>query len=151
MAQRITLLGCIDCVISGNTHDLTLISCTGITGAVSMSGRTYIEGGRVLSNQWGELNYLTASALQPKTLGGVGQINRYKIDTSGGDVYLLFDLEALNGVDITLKVIDATNNIIINTVEGTGQFEQTALPYTLTPVLLDSYTISSDGTDLYII
>lgn len=116
-----------------------------------MSGRTYIEGGRVIPNTWGTLTYLNASALQPKELGGVGQYNKYKVDTSGGDVYLNFDLEALNGVEITFKVIDATNNIIINTVEGTGQFEQTALPYTLTPVLLDSYTISSDGTDLYII
>lgn len=150
-AERIQLLGCIDCVISGATHDLTLISCTGVSSSSVMSGRTYIEGGRVLANRWGTLNYLNASALSPAQLGGVGQYNKYKVDTSGGSVYINMDTEALNGPEMYFKVTAVGNSIIFSTDTNTETLDGNALPYTLSPSLYDCYCISSDGSNYWII
>lgn len=161
------LLGCLRCYIQGSSHNNVMINswdcmATGVSGMVAINSRnfsgdsrhngwTVINGGRVLKNGWTTLNSSNASALSPYTLSGNAG-NKYKVDTSLGDVYVVCDLTALNGSHFWLKVIDATNNIVITTTSGSGEFEFNAVPYTITGLVQgDSFTISSDGTDLFII
>jgi len=104
-----------------------------------------------LGNIWNTLDTSNADASSPYPMDGLDG-NKYKVDTSLGDVYVVCDLEKLNGTHFWLKVIDATNNIVITTTDGTGNFEFNAVPYTITGLVQgDSFTISSDGTDLFII
>lgn len=149
--NNIQLLGCIRVVLSGGCQDITMINCSGMTGDPSMNRMTYVNNGRVLGNIWTTLTTANADASQPYTVDGFAG-NKYKVDTSSGDIYVTLNLTALNGECIWLKVIDATNNIVINTTSGTGNFEFNAVPYTITGLVQgDSFTISSDGTDLFII
>lgn len=150
MAKNVQLLGCIKVVMSGNCDNITMINCSGMTGNATMNGRTYNLNGRVLKNGWTTLDSTNADVSQPYTMDGSAG-NKYKVDTSGGDIYARFDVEAMEGESVWLKIIDASNNLIITTTDGSGQFEQAAVPVTINPVLLESYTISSDGTDLFII
>jgi hypothetical protein len=150
MAQRITLLGCIDCVISGNTHDLTLISCTGITGAVSMSEQTWLENGRIIGNRWNELNYLNASALAPADINGT-EGRYFDVDTSGGDVYVLLDADALEGESMEFNFSAVGNDFIIATTDNTGTFIGNALPYTFTPLQWESLTLGFKDGNIRII
>lgn len=143
MATRVTILNSIDCYVSGNSDRVTLINCSGMNTAPA-SGRTYIQNGRVLPNAW-----TTATGSAPTFV--TGDYNVYKVDCSIADANIEFDTVALRGCQVTLKCTGAGNDIIITTKSATGLFETAATPYTLTPSLLDSYTIWSDGTDLFII
>lgn len=165
--RTVMMYGCVNCVATGSTKHTTLINCMNVSaiatsGVVAINcsgividnnqkGWTLINNARKLKNGWGSINASTGSAVSPYALGSKDTVDKYKIDTSGGDVYVTFDLTALSGCEISLKITDATNNLIVTTVTGTGTFDGSAVPYTITPVLYDSYTISSDGTNLYII
>lgn len=161
------LYGCMRCVIYGSSRDTTLIgsyncsavntsglvavNCSAMVFDSTMNGRTYVNNGRVLKNGWTTITNSIASALQPYvTFFNEG--NKFKVDTSGGDVNLTVSIEALKGEEIILKVVDATNNIVINTVDGSGNYFDTtsnAVPYTISPSVGDTIRISSDGTNLY--
>ena len=138
-------------VIGGDTVNFALLNCKDMVTDARHSDRSYIENGRVLKNGWTTLDTSNADASNPYALDG-NSGNKYKIDTSLGDVYVIIDLEAMSGTHSWLKVIDATNNIVITTTDGTGNFEFNAVPYTITGLVKgDSFTISSDGTDIFII
>jgi hypothetical protein len=154
--NNVNLFGCIQVVTSGACENVTMINCSGVTGVAGDNGRTFINGvgaskGRVLRNAWVTLNSSNASALSPYSMDGDNG-NKYKVDTSSSSVYITLDPVELKDCEITLKVTDATNDILIySNVSGT-LFEFSAMPYTITGLTLgDSYTISSDGTDFYII
>jgi hypothetical protein len=133
------------------TSGVVAINCSGIVIDNNNKGWTYINNARKLKNGWGDINYGNASAASPYALGSAATVDKYRVDLSGGDCYAVFDLTALNGCEISLKITATGNNLIITTSAGTGNFDGLAVPYTLTPSLYDSYTISSDGTNLYII
>lgn len=161
------LFGCIKCIAIGGAKNNTLVNCVNVSaiacsGVVAINcssilltpndnGFTYNLNQRVLRNDWGSIDSTTGSALAPYTFGDKTTNRYYEVDTSGGDVYVMFDVAKLDGEAVTLKVVDATNNIIVTTLDGTGTFEQAAVPQTITPVLLESYTIGINGTKLYIV
>jgi hypothetical protein len=149
-AQRIQLLGSVDCIISGAAHDITMISCTGVSGNSTMSGRTYIENGRVLGNKWNELNYLNASALAPFTLDGTSG-RYYEVDTSVGDCYMTFDATALEGEIVELNFPTEGNNLYISTTDNAGTFIGETLPYTFTPIQWESLTLGFKDGNIKII
>lgn len=165
--RNIDLFGCIDVRVSGAAMDVSLINCSsaivepvsGVTaiGSASavieshMSGWVLIKDGRVLPNKWVTIDSTIATAVSPYSLDGAAG-NKYKIDLSGGHVYLQISAQQLKGVDIDLKVIAAGNDIVLSTTDNTEQFEQAALPYTITaPALLSKYRFSSDGTDFFLL
>jgi hypothetical protein len=143
MAIRVQLLGCIDCYVSGNSDRVVLINSSGMKTPPA-SGRTYIQNGRYIPSNFTSVN---ASA----TVRVTGDYSVYKSDCSIADVNFEVDTVAMSGCSFTIKCVAAGNDFVFSTKSGTGLFEQAATPFTLTPVLLDSYTIWSDGTDLFII
>lgn len=166
--KTILLPGSRNCLVTGSCRNVTLMNCQNVSaiatsGVVAINcsdilidnnnkGWTLINNSRKLKNGWGDINYGNAPATFPYSLGSSATVDKYRIDLSGGgDCYVVFDLTALNGCDISLKIIGTGNNLIITTTNGTGNFDGSAVPYTITPTIYDSYKISSDGTNLYII
>lgn len=162
------LFGCIRCIVTGGARNNTLINCVNVSaiacsGVVAINcsaiaftpndnGFTYNLNNRVLRNDWGSIDAGTGSALAPYTFGDKTTNRYYEVDTSGGDVYVSFDVNKLDGEAITLKVTVAGNDIIVTTVDGSGTFEGVAVPQQITaPAALDSYTIGVNGTKLYIV
>lgn len=161
------LFGCIRCIVTGGSKNNTMINCVNVSaiacsGVVAINcssivftpndnGMTFNLNNRVLRNDWGSIDATTGSAAAPYTFGDKTTNRYYEVDTSGGDVYVMFDVAKLDGEAVTLKVIDATNNIIVTTLSGSGTFEGSAVPQTITPALYDSYTIGINGTKLYIV
>lgn len=143
MATRVQLYGCMNCFVSGNTDRVVLINCSGLNVPAS-SGVTYIQNGRHIPNL-----FTNATASAPTYVTGDHIV--YKGDCSGGDAYFEFDTVKLRGCAVTIKCVGAGNDFIISTKSTTGLFETSATPYTLTPLLLESFTIWCDGTDLFII
>jgi hypothetical protein len=133
-----------------NTSGIVIINSSGLVVDNRHNGWTINKNGRILKNGWTTVTNSIATALSPYAING-NEGNKFKVDTSGGDCYFSFDLFALTGESVTLKITNATNNIIITTNTGTGNFEFSAVPQTVSPSLGDSYTISSDGIDLFII
>lgn len=150
MARNVNLFGCIRVVMTGGCEDIALINCSGFSGNASMNGRTYINDGRFIPNLWNTLTSSNASALSPYDMSGdLG--DKYKVDTSGGSVYVTLDTEALDGVTVNFKIVDATNTLVLSTATNTETIDGNALPYTITPTVYDNYVISSDGTNFYIL
>lgn len=161
------LFGCINCIVTGGAKNNALINCVNVSaiacsGIVAINcsaiaftpndnGFTYNLNNRILRNDWGSINSTTGSALAPYTFGDKTTNRYYEVDTSGGNVYVSFDVAKLDGEAITLKVIDATNNIIVTTVSGSGTLDGAAVPQTIITTLYDSYTIGVNGTKLYLV
>lgn len=137
---------CYQIGVSGNV----IINSRNFTADPRHNGWTINQGGRLLKNGWVTLNSSNASALSPYALNG-NSGNKYKIDTSLGDVYPLLDAYALNGESVNLKVVDDTNDIVLSTSTNTETIDGNALPYTITPSLYDNYVISSDGSNFWIL
>lgn len=165
--RNIDLFGCIDVRVSGAAMDVSLINCssaivepvssvTAIGSASSvieshMSGWVLIKDGRVLPNKWVTIDSTIATALNPYSLDGAAG-NKYKIDTSGGHVYIEISAQQLKGVDVNFKIIDATNNVIISTTTNTETLDGNALPYTIPNLVQwENYPISSDGSNFFIL
>lgn len=166
MASNNWLYGCLRCYIQGSSDNVAMVgsyNCSAIntSGVVILNSSGFVadsrhknwtinQGGRLLKNGWVTLNSSNASALSPYALNG-NSGNKYKIDTSLGDVYPLLDAYALNGESVNLKVVDDTNDIVLSTSTNTETIDGNALPYTITPSLYDNYVISSDGSNFWIL
>ena len=166
MASNNWLYGCLRCYIQGSSDNVAMIgsyNCSAIhtsgvviinsSGFVADSrhiGWTVNQNKRVLKNEWTTLNSSNASALSPYTMN-CNSGNKYRVDTTSGDVYIVLDTFSLDRESINLKVIDASNDIIISTSTNTETIDGNALPYTITPALWDNYVISSDGSNFYIL
>jgi hypothetical protein len=132
--------------VSGNV----IINSRNFTADSRHNGWTINQGGRVLKNGWTTLNSSNASALSPYTLSGNAG-NKYKVDTTSGSVYAVLDTYALNGESVIFKIVNATNTLILSTSTNTETIDGNALPYTITPTIYDTYEVSSDGSNFYLI
>lgn len=161
------LFGCIKCIVTGGAKNNTLVNCVNVSaiacsGVVAINcsaiaftpndnGFTYNLNQRVLRNDWGSINSTNGSAVAPYTFGDKTTNRYYEVDLSGGDVYTAWDVAKLDGEAITLKIIATGNNLIITTLTGSGTFEGSSVPQTISPSLYDSYTIGINGTKLYLV
>lgn len=144
----ISLIDCNSCNVAPGVTKLVAINCDSMNFGLVDSGTVWIKGSKLSGS--GGSKVVTASAAELVT----GAYFLYYVDTSAGDVTIDLDVNFLTDMVITFKVIDATNNIIFtayNTAVGTELFEWNAMPYTYTPTLGDSLTVTFNGTDFYII
>lgn len=144
MARNVNILGCIRVHMSGACEDITIINSSGYTGNASMNGWTIINDARYIPN-----NFDTSTGSVPKTVDGDYTI--YLADCSSADNTFIWDVFSMRGCSVTIKCVAAGHNIIITNTSVTGNFEFSAVPQTITPSLGDSFTIFSNGTDLFII
>ncbi len=142
--EDINLIGCTDCIVESLTEGLIAIRCSSKTFTVEDSTKTFIDNGLVVANR---SRLATASA---STFVN-GAYNLYYVNTSGGNANIYINHEKLIDTPITFKVIDATNNIVFNSLDNAGLIEFNALPYTFSPTLGDSITVTSNGTDMFIL
>jgi hypothetical protein len=140
----INLIGCTNCIVHPLVINLTAVNCTNQTFTKNDDDSFYINNGRIVTNR---SRLATASA--PTFVNG--DYNLYYVNTSGGNANIYINYLKLIDQPITFKVIDATNDIIFNTLDNAGLIEFNALPYTYTPALGDSITITSNGTDLFMV
>jgi len=144
-----TMVGSWDCYAIGVSGNV-IINSRNFTADSRHNGWTINQGGRVLKNGWTTLNSSNASALSPYTLSGNAG-NKYKVDTTSGSVYAVLDTYALNGESVIFKIVNATNTLILSTSTNTETIDGNALPYTITPTIYDTYEVSSDGSNFYLI
>lgn len=140
----INLVGSTNCLVKSLTEGLIAIRCSSKTFTPEDSNKTFIDNGLVVANR-----SMLASASAPTFVNG--DYNLYYVNTSGGNANIYINYLKLIDQPITFKVIDATNDIIFNTLDNAGLIEFNALPYAFTPALGDSITLVSNGTDLFII
>lgn len=138
-----------DCTATG-VSGMVAINSRNFSGDSRHNGWTINQGARLLKNAWTTLSTSNASALSPYTLSGNAG-NKYKVDTTSGSVYAVLDTYALNGESVIFKITNATNTLILSTSTNTETIDGNALPYTITPTIYNTYEVSSDGTNFYLI
>ena len=141
-------LGGILNLFRGSAKNIVAINCTSKEFNILDNGRTFINNGRVIKNGWTLLDGSNATALSPYVMNGDNG-DKYKVKADTGDRQVILDVVALNGVEWTYKIINATHNLVLSTVSNTELIDGAALPYTIVPALWNSYKISSDGTNFY--
>ena len=158
MADSIVLINCTDTVVNSEVDNFTGILCSSSTTPASNS--VNIADSVKTSKEAGQLYYTTsvyqkAQRIDSKTVTANFTVDMakgiYYIDTSGGDVTATWDDTLGANWQVTFKIVDATNNFIIDTVSGTALFETQATPYTTGLAVRDSITVHFDGTDLNIV
>jgi hypothetical protein len=75
----------------------------------------------------------------------------YTIDTSAGDVTATIDVDELSNYEFTFKIIDATHDFIIDTVNGTELVDGSAVPYNTGAIQNDAIKIKIVGTRIDLI
>jgi hypothetical protein len=145
-SSNILITGSGNKVPAGAT-DIVMLNCTDLEVTLADCGMTFIENKRIIRKGWTTIN----ASSSPYTIDG-SQGDKYLIDLSAGDIDLIIIPSKIGANEIYLKIIDATNNLNINTEDNAGTIDLNALPYTISPTVLDCYEISSDnGIDLQII
>lgn len=143
-SDRITLIDCVNCTVEPNTTGLTAINCEDVDFTSASGNNSFYVNGGIVQPQAST----SATASAPKQVTG-NTYNIHYVDTSGGDVTILFDVRFMKDKIVYFKVIDATNDIVFSTIYGSGTyyFEFNVMAYTYTPTLGDCLAVTFDGTN----
>lgn len=147
-SSDINIVGGGNNLIAANSEGITLIDCVGLELGVDDSGKTFIQNQRVISQGWTSVN----SSASPVYVNG-DDGDKYEVDLSSGAIEFIIDFDAIGSAPIYFKIIADGNDITFTTPDASASdlIEGSAIPYTFTPVIYDSYTLSKNGNNINLI
>ena len=145
-ASKCVTINCSSVTLGGDCVGVVAINCSSKVFDSSHNNKAYLNNSLVTPSA----SILINAASGPPTLNGAYGL--YYIDVSGGAMPVYLGNPAvLIDCRITLKRIDATANNITLTAFGTELFEFAAMPQVIIPAKGNAITITSNGTDWFII
>ena len=140
-ADSVLLINCTNVTVQGDTSNFVGIGLSNTTIIGADSGKT------INNSDVAPPRNQTLLVQEPAFVIN-GSYTNYLIDTSTSSPALRCVWpDALNGLEITFKLIDATNPFIISSDNMALTIDGNALPYTTGMVLYDSLTIFKSPTD----
>ena len=140
----VILHNCNNVTVQPFTENVTLINCDGLEVSPKDNGKIFIKNGLPQGNR---STSLTGSA--PAQVNGT--YNIYYVDSSLGDAIAVVDVAAIKDLIIYFKIVDDTNDFIIQTSANTETIDLQTLPHVTGLTLMDALTITSDGSNLFIL
>jgi len=140
-AKNIQLINCTNVTVQGDTSNFV---------GIGLSNTTIIglDSGKTINNSDVAPPRNQTLLVQNSYFVIDGTYANYLIDTSSSSPALRCEWpDALNGLEITFKLIDATNPFVILSDNMALTIDGNALPYTTGMVLYDSLTIFKSPTD----
>lgn len=146
MARQIIPINCINVVFAGNCAGIVAINCIDKTFTSNDNGKIFISNSVINTSA----SILVNASTGPPTVDGT--IGLYYIDASGSPMPVyLGNPTLLKDCRVSFYRLDGSANNITFTDFGGEKLNLAALPQVLIPTQKDCITLTSDGTDWFII